>query len=786
VSATDWLQFGNCELNVPRRELRLDGVQQVVPPKVYDLLLLLVRQRDRVVPKKEIEAALWPGKVLSDSVIARTVMKVRRSIGDSGAEPKWITSVHGFGYRFVGEVRTGTPPSKAAEVSAASAVNPQARTGRRIGVLPCVNATGDATLDWMRYGLMSLVEQAFAEDSRLAPVPLATMLEAVSGSPTSTLVEERAEHLMEALGIDHVAHAIVSRQGLALWLDYRVFSRGAGESTGSLRDDDAVVLGERFARELEAALFPGSAPDVRVASRVPSRAPFVRQTFARAIELFTQEDHKGAAHAFAAVCSAEPENMDALQWQTRCLALMGDPAAVKLGESLLARASASGDVRSRGKAHALLWLALAQLGTAESAATARIHADAALVLARDFEHEDWAVRLLINLGMVAWRRGQTKEAFPLLAQAEAACRATGNSYGLSRVQQYRAWLELESGNLQQARQDLDEAYRFSRRQRRNLSASHALLGLGMINAALGSIDTAVEQCDESLALLGEEQIQTLAAAGLSAGAQVYGEIAATEKIERLLSAFDRTVDTQHALIQGPWLATRACLAQCRGDVQTARPLLRQAIEKGRRTVGPGFVRNWSMFLLRTEVAAEDFAAVEELRRQLESDASGRADRELQAGLMHAQAAQHLHRGDAAGAERILLDIVAQVPPGREFAVASLDAAWLCLLRGAIDQAGRLLDGVGAWRQQHPIGISTEALWHFAARRRDKAVAAQRHAVERHLGPTPAFHEEATRAYATAASFDPASVHPGTARLVSATWLPYISFAQRSASAKVSR
>ena len=73
-------------------------------PKCLDLLILILRNRDRVVGKEEILKAVWAGRIIADSTLSTLVKQLRRSLGDSGKEQRLIRTVHGRGYQFIGEV----------------------------------------------------------------------------------------------------------------------------------------------------------------------------------------------------------------------------------------------------------------------------------------------------------------------------------------------------------------------------------------------------------------------------------------------------------------------------------------------------------------------------------------------------------------------------------------------------------------------------------------------------------------------------------------------------------
>lgn len=79
------LAFGGHVLDSERRELRRGAEPIALEPQVFDLLLYLVRQRDRVVSKDDLLRAVWGGRIVSDSALAARINAVRRALGDDGA-----------------------------------------------------------------------------------------------------------------------------------------------------------------------------------------------------------------------------------------------------------------------------------------------------------------------------------------------------------------------------------------------------------------------------------------------------------------------------------------------------------------------------------------------------------------------------------------------------------------------------------------------------------------------------------------------------------------------------
>lgn len=108
--------FDECRLDPSRHELWRDGATIHVEKQVFDVLNYLLDHRDRVVPKAELLDAVWGDRFVSDSALTSRLKDARRAIGDDGTAQRLIATVHGIGYRFVGEVtdeRAGGAPAAA-------------------------------------------------------------------------------------------------------------------------------------------------------------------------------------------------------------------------------------------------------------------------------------------------------------------------------------------------------------------------------------------------------------------------------------------------------------------------------------------------------------------------------------------------------------------------------------------------------------------------------------------------------------------------------------------------
>lgn len=140
--------FKDCVLDLERRELTRGSEAVSIGPQVFDLLVYLVQNRERVVSKDDLLDAVWGARIVSESTLTSHINAVRKAIGDSGVEQHLVRTVPRKGFRFVGDV-TEIQPS----VSAVSMDSPASDELSRqafplpnkpsIAVLPFHNLSGD-------------------------------------------------------------------------------------------------------------------------------------------------------------------------------------------------------------------------------------------------------------------------------------------------------------------------------------------------------------------------------------------------------------------------------------------------------------------------------------------------------------------------------------------------------------------------------------------------------------------------------------------------------------------
>ncbi len=110
--------FGGVVLDTDRFLLERDGESLHVQPQVFDVLSLLVRNRERVVPKTELLDTVWGDRFVSESTLTSRIKAARRVVGDDGIAQTVIKTVHGRGYRWVADVGVDSEPPNGGTVAA--------------------------------------------------------------------------------------------------------------------------------------------------------------------------------------------------------------------------------------------------------------------------------------------------------------------------------------------------------------------------------------------------------------------------------------------------------------------------------------------------------------------------------------------------------------------------------------------------------------------------------------------------------------------------------------------
>lgn len=221
-------RFNGIALDSATRELERDGQRVDVEPKVMDLLLCLIGNRDRAMDKDELQEKIWPGLIVTEASLTRCVMKARRAIGDESRPYRMIRTVHGYGYRFVADLESAEPA-------------PQPSTGRpalpsrpSVAVLPFRNLSGDPDQAWFCEGI---VDDIVTELSRFRSLFVIASHSSFALAGQGLTVQE----IGERLGVAYLLDGSIQRSGNRLRLNARLVDA----------DSEKQIWAERYDREIE-------------------------------------------------------------------------------------------------------------------------------------------------------------------------------------------------------------------------------------------------------------------------------------------------------------------------------------------------------------------------------------------------------------------------------------------------------------------------------------------------------------------------------------------------------
>ena len=205
--------FGDHTLDGDRRELRCGADSIAVEPQVFDLLIYLLQNRDRVVTKDDLIEAVWGGRVVSDSTLTSRINAARKAIGDSGQQQKLIRTIARKGLRFVGDVRAqpsgaelSPSPSRPTEIDDSLRTALPLPDRPAIAVLPFVNMSGEPEQEYFSDGI--------SEDIITALSKLRWFF--VIARNSSFIYKGKAVHLKqigEELGVGYVVEGSVRKEG---------------------------------------------------------------------------------------------------------------------------------------------------------------------------------------------------------------------------------------------------------------------------------------------------------------------------------------------------------------------------------------------------------------------------------------------------------------------------------------------------------------------------------------------------------------------------------------------
>jgi TolB-like protein/tetratricopeptide (TPR) repeat protein len=308
--------FEDYSLDTDRCELRRNGSLIAVEPQVLDLLELLIRNRTRVVSKDEMVAAVWGGRIISESTLSSRIAAVRQAIGDDGEDQRLIRTIPRKGVRFVGTVREAQEPPAATEVTsqerATRSLSMREDSRISIVVLPFAYLSSEREHE---YFADAIVEDLTTDLSRLSETFVIARSTAMTYKGRTVSVQEIARELqvkyvlegsVQRLGarVRVNAQLIDTESGGHIWAD-----KFEGDVTNLLGLSEDVTL--CVGRALSVNLIKAAS---RKAQRheTPDAVDLILRGRAALNRRITRENYAEARRCFTEALSIAPDSFDAL------------------------------------------------------------------------------------------------------------------------------------------------------------------------------------------------------------------------------------------------------------------------------------------------------------------------------------------------------------------------------------------------------------------------------------------------------------------------------------------
>lgn len=497
----------SCVIDLSARTLVRDGDLIDVEAKVFDLIDLLVRHRDRAMSKRELSRALWGDRPVTDAALSQLLRKARRALGDDGETQRFIRTVHGHGLQWIAAIETepprvasvdaGSAPVAAIESVAETDSSPISATSPlshrsnwkyfgiilallvlgvssmlwkrgneaalqatpsavRIQVLPTRDYSGEPDLGWTHSGLMGLMSSLIRNEPGIDVVLAADRNDNDALSDIDIDDSAALTRLQAASGATHVVATALRKLGSLFELELRVLALGdnatyhevlRGSSPAALAADAAERIRSRFRRTMSTVAEP---------LLVEIKDPFIAEVYARGLDAQLRGDQAGARKYFDICLDHQPE----LLWPR-------------------------------------LHLAIAQIATGDSAA-ARENAQAVEIEAKRRGLTTLHIQALRQLASIAFRNGDLDGAAQHLGVAMNEITLIDQPMLRSDLLVANGSIESERGEWKLARSQLDEALRLALTAGDRRRQANALTNLAVVENATGDSAAALTRLRSAL------------------------------------------------------------------------------------------------------------------------------------------------------------------------------------------------------------------------------------------------------------------------------------------------
>lgn len=526
--------FDEYEVHVERRELLRGDIAVVVEPRVFDLLVYLIKKRNSAVSKDELLEAVWPNSYVSETSLTRCVMKARRALEDDANQQRYIKTVHSHGYRFVGDLSSGAvpatdigqppdgesplPQTKPRYVTALvpllavllvvvgialnrtpSSTPAPAESAKRlpVAVLPVQNDTGDPELDWIELGLMNSVIEQISEADALQVIGSDDLVEGLqrlsredNELPPPSVAEASA---FQQFNVDYVLNSTLLQERDLYRLRSTLRKREEDGNTFDVLGDDPAALAQQLSRfvlrEIGGAS-SGADNDVFISSDA-----FVNEAYLRGRDQFLRGNVSGAIDLLSVAVDQAPASVAARHMLANAWLANGEAdRAIEALETLLLELRQSGAQLEEAKiVGSLGYAAFRQARYAD----AEEHYEAARAIYEELRQPFREAKLLFRLAQVAGTRGDVTLERARLETAARLFSEAGGSSNSGVVLEALGNQAMDRGDMAAAKVYFSDALAAYRSSGLSNDEAVAVFGLSRVAQHQGDFKTAMALAQQS-------------------------------------------------------------------------------------------------------------------------------------------------------------------------------------------------------------------------------------------------------------------------------------------------
>ena len=309
-------QFNQITLDTAQYRLCLSGNPISIEPQVFDLLVYLIENRDRVVTREELLENLWKGKVVTDSALGVRLKGARKAVGDTGAKQSVIKTFHGRGYQFITAILESSESSATGTNTAKNGSDIPAVPDRlSIVVLQFTNLSDDPDQQYFADGMSTIICGHLSRIRSLL----------VKSGFNYDISKTSPSQISQELGVDYSLGGSVQREGDRVRVFVELTDCNSGEIKWAdrfdRRDSRVIEIQDDITHAITATLW-GAKGTIREAeheklSNKPSQDFNAFDFILKGIyykDKFSSEDNLKAHECFDKAIALNPNSAEPLGW----------------------------------------------------------------------------------------------------------------------------------------------------------------------------------------------------------------------------------------------------------------------------------------------------------------------------------------------------------------------------------------------------------------------------------------------------------------------------------------